>query len=171
MNNKKTAPKTRKQPREVYQRQYLKTRRDRYASDEAYRESIKERERSKYRERRAAEGRPVTAREHGANVGQAKAHSHSYREPSLGSAKTGKSIWGMNIKELSAFLQMSESGLRAWIRTERFPEPAIETHESIYVYSPTQVNKLARVLNKDLNTTPTLRSTDTEIINKLFASV
>ena len=157
-----TKARTKKKKNKV---QRVDPRRLRYAKDAEYREHIKQRERERYRERREAEGKPVAEREHGANAG----HASSYSAQHVG--LNGKRISGMSVKQMADFLDMSDSGLRAWIRTERFPAPVVEVQGGFTVYTPTQANKLARILNKQLGNAPTLRSTDTEIIEALFAAI
>ena len=162
----KAARKTKKRGSADYQTQYLEVRRDRYASDTEYREAILQRERDAYRAKRKAEGNPVSEKDFGLNAGSADAWSTTYRRDS-----TGRACNGMNVNEMAEFLNMSETGLRAWIRTERFPSPGLRTRESITIYTVKEANALAHILFSKLEGRSTLRTTNTDIINALWRAM
>jgi len=132
-----------------YQRNYLEVRRRRYKEDAEYRRKSIERDRDYYRNSTDN----FVPKNFGAMAGSAIRFSAD-----------GSGI--LTLKEMASFLGIRPKVLQQWIDSEKFPVVAYMGGKPAY---PEKIaNQLALILRDGLYNRGAFRSTDTEVIKKLF---
>jgi hypothetical protein len=155
--------KAKKEQDKIHQKRYQEVRRERYRSDPAYRKSVVERERERYKATRP----DYEEKGFGTRAGRAG----DFAAPRM--VKQGKLLGSMeclSIPQMAEFIGVVPKVLNGWITSGKFPRPRHSDENGLRIFTVGEANKLASVLKAGLEGRRAFRTTDTALIMKLHGA-
>lgn len=168
VGRKPLPPSVRKRNERAYQKKYLAKRRMRYKTDAEYRAKVIARRREQINELKE-----TPSKGYGVNAGSALEFSTERKVVSKGGNVSP--TYTLTMAEMAVFLNNSPSVFSGWVKSGKFPRPALQAHSlsgaAVMVYTDAQANCFAHVLRTHMANRSSLRKTDTRVIALLHAAM